>query len=68
MPCRGTEDRKGAGTNSGESGTRNLEVENARSRAENTGGSVNFKTVIEIRQSSARGTYIADRVYFVLKF
>ena len=27
IPCRGAEDRKRAGTNSGESGTRNLEAE-----------------------------------------
>ena len=30
IPCRRTEDRKGAGTNSGESGTRNLEAESIR--------------------------------------
>ena len=28
IPCRGSEDRKGAGTNSGDSGTRNLEAKN----------------------------------------
>ena len=30
IPCRRTEDRKGAGTNSGDSGTRNLEAESIR--------------------------------------
>ena len=34
--CIWTEDRKGAGTNSGESGARNLEAESIRSRAEGT--------------------------------
>ena len=33
-PCRWTENRKGSGTNSGESGARNLEAESIRSRAE----------------------------------
>ena len=37
IPCRGAEDRKGAGTSSGKSGTRNLEAESIRSRAESTG-------------------------------
>ena len=32
--CRWTENRKGAGTKSGESGARNLEAESIRSRAE----------------------------------
>ena len=32
IPCRRTEDRKGAGTNSGKSGTRNLEAESIRRR------------------------------------
>ena len=40
---------KGAGTNSGESGARNLEAESIRSIAENTGGCVKLKTVTEIR-------------------
>ena len=31
--ARGTEDRKGAGTNSGESDTRNMEAESIRRRA-----------------------------------
>ena len=33
IPCRGTEDGKGAGINSGKSGPRNLEAECIRSRA-----------------------------------
>ena len=36
---------KGAGTNSGKSGERNLEAENIRSGADSTGGCVNLKTV-----------------------
>ena len=40
IPCRGAEDRTGAETNSGKSGTRNLEAESIRSRAESTGGCV----------------------------
>ena len=44
IPCRWADDRKGAGTNSGKSGTRNLEAENISSRAESTGGCVNLKT------------------------
>ena len=43
--CRGAEDRKGAGTNSEESGTRHLEAESIRSRSESTGGCVNLKPV-----------------------
>ena len=35
---RGAEDRKGAGTSSGNSGTRNLEAENIKSTAESTRG------------------------------
>ena len=34
IPYRGTEDRKGAGTNSGESGARTQETESVRNRAE----------------------------------
>ena len=45
IPCRRTENRKGAGTNSGQSGARNLEAENIRSGAESTGGCVKLKTV-----------------------
>ena len=33
IPCRGAENRNGAGTNSGESGARSLEAESIRSRA-----------------------------------
>ena len=53
-PCRWTENREDAGTNSAESGERNLEAESIRSRAESTGGYVMLKTAIEIRRSSAR--------------
>ena len=52
---------------SGESGARNLEAESIRSGAESTGGRVKWKTVTEIRQSSARNTFIAESVYLVLK-
>ena len=45
------ENRKGAGTNSGGTGARNLEAESIRSGAESTGGCVKLKTVTEIRQS-----------------
>ena len=48
--CRWTENRKGAGTNSGESGVRNLEAESIRSGAESTGGRVKLKTVTERRR------------------
>ena len=41
----GVKDRKGAGTNSGESAARNLEAESIRSGAESTGGCVKLKTV-----------------------
>ena len=49
IPCRGSENRKGAETNGGESSTRNLEAESIRSRAESTGGCVKLKTVTDIR-------------------
>ena len=65
-PCRWTENRKGAGTNSGESGARNLEAESIRSGAESTGGCVKLKTFTEIRRSSASDTFLAERVYLVL--
>ena len=58
---------KGAGTNSGESGARNLEAESIRNGAESTGRRVKLKTVQEIRRSSARDTFIAESVYLVLK-
>ena len=48
IPCRWAENRKGAGTNSGESGVRNLEAESIRSGAKSTGGCVKLKTVTEI--------------------
>ena len=37
IPRRGTENGKGAGTNSGESGAKNLEAESIRSKMESTG-------------------------------
>ena len=55
IPFTGAE-VKGAGTNSGKSGTRNLKAESIRSRAESTGGCVKLKTVTETRRSSARDT------------
>ena len=66
IPRRWTEDRKGAGTNSGESGARNLEAESIRSGAESTGGCVKWKTVTEIRLSSSSDTFIAESVYLGL--
>ena len=57
---------KGAGTNSGESGTRNLEAGSIRSGAESAGGRVKLKTVTEIGRSSARDAFIAESVYLVL--
>ena len=46
-PCRRAKDRKGVGTNRGESGNGNLEAENIRSRAEGMGWCVKLKTVTE---------------------
>ena len=66
MSCRRAENRKGAGTNSGESGAKNLEAESIRSRAESTGGCVKLKTVTEIRRSNACETFMAESVYLVL--
>ena len=60
IPCWWTENRKGEGTNSAESGARNLKAESIRSGAESTGWCVKLKTVTEIRRSSARDTVIAD--------
>ena len=66
IPCRWTKHRKGAGTNGGESGARNLVAESIRSGAESTGGCVKLKTATEIRQSSARDAFVAESVYLVL--
>ena len=66
IPCRWTEDKKGAGTNRGKSGVRNLAAEGIRSRVESTGGCVRLKTVTEIRWSSVCDTFIAESVYLVL--
>ena len=56
----GPKNGKGAATNSGHSGARNLDTESLRSRAESTGGCVKLKTVTEIRRSSAHDTFIAE--------
>ena len=64
--CKWTENRKGAGTNSGESGARNLEAESMRSSAESTGGCVKFNILTDIRRSSESDTLIVESVYFVL--
>jgi len=68
VPCRGAEDRKGLGINSGKSVTRNTETEteSIRRRAESTGGCVNLNTVTEIRRSSDRDTFIAESIVFPL--
>ena len=66
MSCRRGENRKGAGTNSGESGAKNLEAESIRSRAESTGGCVKLKTVTETIRSIELDTIIANSVYLVL--
>ena len=50
-PCRGAEDGKGSGTNSKKSGTKNLEAESIRSRAESTERCVKMKTVVQTSQS-----------------
>ena len=62
----GQKTEKAWGTNSGESGVKNLEPESIRSRAESAGRCVKVKTVTEIRQSSAHDTFIAESVYLVL--
>ena len=54
------------GTNSGESGVRDLEAESMRSGAESMGGCVKLKPVTEIRQSSDCDTFLAEGVYFIL--
>ena len=65
IPCRWTENRKGAVTNSGEPDVSNLEAERIRSRVESMGlgGYVKLKIVTEIRQSSVGATFIAASVY-----
>ena len=47
-----------------ESGARNLEAENIRSRAESTGGCVKLKTVTKI--NTAPDTFIAENIYRLL--
>ena len=46
--CSGAKTKKGTGTSCGKSGTRNLEAESIRSRAESRGGCVKLKTVTGI--------------------
>ena len=62
---RGNGRSKGAGTDSGKSGTRNLEANGIRSRAENMGGNVKPTTVTELRLSSVHDTFTAESVHFV---
>ena len=65
----GLKTEKAWGTNSGESGVKNLEAESIRSRAESMGRFVKLKTVTEIRRSSARNTLVtAKSIYLVLSF
>ena len=67
VPCRGAEDRKGLGINSGKSIMRNPETETeSMRRAERTEGCVNLNTVTEIRRSSDRDTFIAESTVFPL--
>ena len=66
IPFRGPEDRKVAGMNSGESCTRNLGAESIRGRAESTGRCVKLRIVTDIRQRSARDTFITQSTYLVL--
>ena len=47
IPCRWTENRKGTGTNRGESGARNLQAESIRSSAESMGGCVAIDNALE---------------------
>ena len=51
-PCRGAEDAKTSGPESGKSGTRILEAEKLQSWAESTGWCAKLKTITEIRRSS----------------
>ena len=59
-------ERRGGNQQWRESGARNMEAEGIRSRAESTGGRVKFKTVTEIRRSSARDAFMTVSVYLVL--
>ena len=47
-------------------GTKNLEAESIRSKAESTGWCVQLKAVTEVRRISAGNTVIAESVYLVL--
>ena len=50
----------------GQSGARNLEADNIRSRVESTGGCVKLKTVTKIRHSTAHDRFIAENIYLVV--
>ena len=61
IPCRGAEDRKSAGTSSGKSSSKNLELEaeSIRSRAETTGGCVKGEDSHRGKmRDNAHGTFI----------
>ena len=63
------EDAKDTGTNSGKSGTRNLEADSIRGRAESTGRGVKLKTVKTQREDGAVNvieTLVAENVYLGL--
>ena len=62
IPCTGPKMEK---DNSGKSGTRNLEAESIRNRAESIRGCVELRTVTDIRQSSAFDTFIAEGVFIL---
>ena len=50
IPCRWAEDRKGAGTKNGKSGTRTLLAEGIGSRLEGTEGCVQLRTVVVVNR------------------
>ena len=58
--------RRSAGPNSGKFGTRNMDAESIRSRAESTGGCVKLRTVTEIRRRSICDTFTAETACLVL--
>ena len=61
---RWSENRKGVGTNSGESGAREIwRLRVSETEQKSMVGCVKFKTVTEIRRNSARDTFTAQSVY-----
>ena len=62
----GLNTEKARGTNSRESGAKNLEAESIRSQTESMGGCVKLKTATEIRWSSTCDMFIAESVYLVV--